>query len=220
MQKFLHLIRIVEHNNWVIISLFLSILALVLTFSYLNRGASIQDFILRKKEETSNITLSWIIFSVVFFVQISVLLSQYVPIVPRVVDDFSILGLSLNKLGYVMLIFGSFYLIKIAFSFFFYLSINQMKYFENLQFIASRLYFVGSVVMMILVFVNYFFDLERSVFLMILLGIIIFLFIFKNISYLINGKENLPKQWYYKLLYICLLQIAPLFAVWKLVFFN
>lgn len=219
-KNFFGLIRIVENNNWVFISIFISILVLVLSFFYLNREVTLKEFITQKIEEASNVSLTWLVVSVVFCLQISVLFSQYVPILPRWIEELSIAGYSLNKFGYIFLIFSSFYLVRFILTLCFYSSIGHIKNIEHLQFSASRFYFFGSIVMMVLVFVNYFLDLDKQILLPILLAIQVGIFVFKLISYFVGRKENLPTQWYYKLLYICTLQILPLFALWRLVFFN
>ncbi|MDO5616201.1 MAG: DUF4271 domain-containing protein, partial [Cruoricaptor ignavus] len=46
-----------------------------------------------------------------------------------------------------------------------------------------------------------------------------FLFSFKILFFTFNKNYILPKEWYYKFLYICTLQFAPLFALSKLLFF-
>lgn len=219
MQKKNNLIRIVENNNWVAFSLFFSILALVLTFIYLNREVSLKNFVIQKKEDSSNTFLTWLIVSLVFCVQISTLFSQYVPILPKAVENISLLGFSLNKFGYTFLVFCGFYIVKTIFTFFFYSSIHYQKSIVHIEFTASRLYFVGSILVMVLVFIHYYVEVDRAIFLRILVGIFAILFVFKNLSYLLSSKENLPTQWYYKLLYICTLQIAPIFALWRLIFF-
>lgn len=214
------LVRLVENNDWVTASLFLSILALVFVLISLNRGSSIKEFITQKAEGSSNVFLSWVISSAVFCLLSSVLFSQYIPIVPKFVDELNILGISLNKLGYCLIVVPLFYLTKAILSFIFYQCINQKKRFMNMQFSASRLYFSGSIVLILLVFINYYFDLDRKMLFPYLITGMFVLYLFKLLTYSLNERGALPKEWFYKILYICTLQIAPMFVLWRLVFFN
>lgn len=214
------MIRIVENNNWVFISIFMSVLVLVLSFLYLNREATLKDFITQKIEDASNVSLTWLIVSMVFCLQISVLFYKYLPIVPSRIEHWSILGYSLSKFGYVLLVFSVFYSVKCVLTIFFYSSIGNIRNLEYLQFSASRLYFFWCILLIILVFINYFVEVEKHILFPILLCIQLGVFVFKIISYFLSGKENLPTKWYYKILYICTLQIIPIFALWRLIFFN
>lgn len=213
------MIRFVENQDWVAISLFLCILALVLSFLSLNREATIREYLTQKKEDASNVFLSWIVVSVVYCWLLSVLVSQFIPALLKSVEDFSIFGYSLNKIGYTSLIIGGFYLAKTSLTFLFYSSINQVKRFNNLFFTASRYYFVLCLVLMVLVFLNYYFFTEKDHFLyyfLIFYGIVL---IFKIFLYLFSRNKTLPNEWYYKFLYICTLQIVPILAIWKLLFY-
>ncbi len=216
----MQLVRLVENNDWITLSVFGCILALMLAFLSLNREASIKEFLLQKIEDAPNVFLTWVVISAVFCVQLTLLFSQYLPAVPKVVENVSIMGFSLNKFGYLFLIVSIFYLFKTVFTFFFYVSINQSKNFNVLIFNSSKIFFVFSMILIILVFLNYYINIETRNFLPIILVLSAFLFVFKIFFYLFNKNNTLPNQWYYKILYICTLQIAPVFAMWRLVFFN
>lgn len=213
------MIRFVENQDWVAISLFVCIVALVFSFLSLNREATIREYLTQKTEDASNVFLSWVVVSVVYCWLLSVLLSQFVPILPKPVETFSLFGYSLNKIGYTSLVVGGFYLIKTSLTFLFFSSVNQVKRFNNLFFTASRFYFVLSLVVMVLVFLNYYFLTERMSLLYYLLLFLGLVLIFKVFLYLFSKNKTLPKEWYYKILYICTLQILPILAIWKLLFY-
>lgn len=213
------MVRIVEHHDWVIFGIFGCIVALVLTFTYLNRESTLKEFFVQKKEDATNIFLIWMVISVVFCVQLTTLVSQYLPSVPELIDTLNVLGYTLNKFGYVFLVLGCFFLLRTVFTFFFYSSVNQMKNFNTLVFSVTRYYFVIGIVLMVFNFINYYILINKEFFLRFIFISLLSFFIFKQFFYLFNKNEVLPKQWYYKILYICTLQIAPLFAVWRLLFF-
>ena len=185
----------------------------------LNREVSLKDFLLQKYDEASNSFLTWLVVSLVFCVQSSVLVSQYLPGVPQWLGQWSFLGYSINKIGYALLIICLFYFVRNILMFLFYSVIGQEKNYYHLFFAASRLFFVCSLIVMILNFVNYYIDIDKRVFLQVLLVSVLFFFIFKQFFYLFNRLKMLPEEWYYKILYICTLQIAPLMALWRVLFF-
>ena len=59
-------------------------------------------------------------------------------------------------------------------------------------------------------------DKEQAYIVYAIAGMVFFLI--KNICYFLHKEKPLPREWYYKILYICALQILPMLAVWKFVF--
>ncbi len=186
---------------------------------FLLREISIKDFLLQKIEESNNIFLSWLITSFVFCVSLSILISQYIPIVPKWVSDVQIWGLELNKIGFTIICVFGFYLIKSFLSYLFYSGVGNLRKWTSFYFVATKFYFVLSFILIILCFSHYYFDIDKSKALHYYLLFLAFVFVFKNFFYLFRKNQILPLKWYYKILYICTLQIAPLFAIWRLLFF-
>ncbi len=186
---------------------------------YLHRESSIKDFLLQPFYDSGNSLPTWIIVSVVFSLQISVLLSQFIPVVPRLINNFSLFSYSLNKFGFAFCSISAFYLVKTILSWFFYSSIGSEKAWGKFYFVSTKFYFVFSIVLMILNFVNYFGDIDKRIFFNGVLVGLVFTLIFKLLFYFFNKNKILPIEWYYKILYICTLQIAPVFAIWRLLFF-
>jgi hypothetical protein len=93
----------------------------------IERDASLKDFLLQKYFDASNNLPSWIITSCVTTLTLSVLISQYIPVVPKFIADLQVFGYQLNKFGYTLLAVLFFYLIKSTLGFLFYQSIGDGK---------------------------------------------------------------------------------------------
>lgn len=185
----------------------------------LQRKPGVKDFILQYREDTSNVFLTWLIISLVNIILLSALVSQYIPFVPRVIDEIHFFGYGLNKFGYTFFVFSIFYLVRCILSLIFYLLIGEGNSFIDMYFSASKFYFLLSFFLIILVFTNYYMLIDRTIFFPIILILLVSVFIFKNIFYLFSKVPILPSRWYYKFLYICTLQFAPVFALWKSLFY-
>ena len=170
-------------------------------------------------EDSSNHILIWIIVSLVYCVVLSVLISQYIPIVPEIVAKMHVLGYQLNKFGFTLLSVFLFYFVRMILTYLFYQSIGQAKKWPVFYFAATKFYFVISLILILLVIVHYYFGISKAeVFPWYVLGFCS-LFAFKNLFYLFHPQKVFPTEWYYKILYICTLQFVPLLALWKLLFF-
>jgi hypothetical protein len=64
----------------------------------IERDASLKDFLLQKYFDASNNLPSWIITSCVTTLTLSVLISQYIPVVPKFIADLQVLDISLINL--------------------------------------------------------------------------------------------------------------------------
>ena len=211
-------IRIVENNDWVIITLVGCLFAYALMFIFLLRDSKIQEFLLQEYPDASNTFLSWVIVSIVYCIVLSILISQYVPIVPKAISDLQVFGYELNKFGFTLLCISSFYLLKIAFTYLLYSGIGNIRKWGKFYFTSTKLYFSLSIILIIATFAHYYFYINRKDFLSIYLIAFAFFFFFKIIFFFFHKNQILPEKWYYKILYICTLQIAPLLALWKTLF--
>lgn len=214
------MVRIAEHNDWVIITLLICMFTYSLMFISLLRGVRFWDFFMEKFSEASNIFLSWLIVSTVFCVVLSVLVSQYVPIVPKTITDIRFGDFELNKFGYTFLCLSIFYLFKVGLSYIFYAGIGNARKWSRFYFVNTKFYFGFSVALMILCIVHYYFEIDKREAFKIYFYSFSLIFVFKQFFSLFNVNKILPEKWYYKILYICTLQIAPFFALWKLLFFS
>ncbi len=212
-------IRIPENNDWVIfILLGCGFLYLFMIIS-LQRDATIREFLLQSFEDSSNQILSWMIVSLVYCISLSVLVSQYIPFVPKIVAEKEIVGYQLNKIGFTMLSVFLFYFGRMILSYLFYQSIADSRKWPLFYFAATKFYFVVSLILMALIIVHYYFGINKAeVFPYYILGLCC-IFAFKNLFYLFHPQKVFPSEWYYKILYICTLQFVPLLALWKLLFF-
>ncbi|TXJ00074.1 MAG: DUF4271 domain-containing protein, partial [Chryseobacterium cucumeris] len=116
----------------------------------IERDASLKDFLLQKYFDASNNLPSWIITSCVTTLTLSVLISQYVPIVPKYIADLQLLGYQLNKFGYTLLAVLLFYLTKSTLGFLFYQSIGDGKKWTIFYFTSTKFYFILSFLLIIL----------------------------------------------------------------------
>ena len=219
MQKIFLLIRLAENNDWVVFIILGAILVFIMVLQYLQREAGLVAFFTQNFIDSSNIFPTWLVVSVVYTVLLATYFSQFIPLVPKVAEQVSPFGYSLNKFGFALLGISVFYFIRFFLTFFFYSSIGQDKKWGKLYFVSSKFYFAVSILLIIAIITNYYFDINRLLLLKISLFFVIFIFIFKNLFFAFNKNYILPNEWYYKFLYICTLQFAPLLALWKLLFF-
>lgn len=210
------MIRVVENNDWVIYSLLFCGFVYLVMFSWLKGDISLLEFLSQSYNESKNIVLCWGIISFIFGIIISVLLSQYI-VIPKFLVNWNI-NFVLNKIIFIFSVFILSYLYRFILTFIFYKSINQVHRFIFLGFIAQKFYFIFSLFLMALCVVHYYFPIDREEALKYYQIFFILFFLFKNIFYFLNKDKPLPKEWYYKILYICTLQILPLFVVWKFIF--
>jgi len=211
-------VRLYEQHDWVIFCILGCIFIFIFSFIFLHRDASIKEFLLLKKDESSNVVLSWILTSIVFFVMSTVAFSQFVPVVPKFITDLQIGGFTLNKFGFVFISIVLFFLIKTIMTYFFFTSLGYNKLLINLYLLANKYYFLSSILLIIASFTFFYFPIDELKYLYITMISVLFLFILKLFLYWFNKPQTMPNEWYYKILYICTLQIAPLFVLWKFLF--
>ncbi len=101
--NYINHVRIPENNDWVIFILIGCIFLYVFMMNIIERDASLKDFLLQKYFDASNNLPSWIITSCVIALTLSVLISQYIPVVPKFIADLQVFGYQLNKFGYTLL---------------------------------------------------------------------------------------------------------------------
>ena len=217
--KTLLLVRIVQQNDWVIFIIVGCILLYVFMLLYLHRDSSVKVFLMQKFADSSNNFLSWLIVSVVFTLLFATLISQSIPIVPKKISEIHFFGYELNKFGYTLLALILFYSFKSMMSYIFYSGTGSIKRWALFQFTASKFYFTLSLLVMVLCIYKYFYEVnDLQVFDYFFLGFIA-VFIFKVFFYLLSPNEILPEKWYYKFLYICTLQFAPVLVLWRVLYF-
>lgn len=184
----------------------------------LQREASLKDFLLQKIEDSSNIYISWIIVSTVYATLLSVLFSQYIPFVPKFISNLSLFGMQLNKFGFVFFSVCFFYILKIILTYFYYYGVRSQKKWQQFYFVATRFYFVLTLILIFACLQVNYFPQERIQTYHVYGLLFIIIFVFKNIFYLFHNYKILPQNWYYKFLYICTLQIIPFMVLLKFLF--
>lgn len=212
-------LRIVEHHDWVIACILLCICLYSAMILFFRGEPNLKSFFVSEIEDTNNITISWLITTFCFTLSMATLLADYVPFVPRFIQNISVEGYVLNRFGFAFLSVFIFYLLKTAFSYFYYQAIGDVERWEQLPFYATKYYFVVSICFMIFSFAYYYYPIDRLTFFYIFAGFLAIIFVFKLLFYHFHQADFLPRIWYYKFLYICTLQIAPILALWKLLFY-
>ena len=193
----------------------------------LQRDASLKSYLLQDYSETNNVFQSWIVVSVINSILISTLISQYIPVIPKSISNLQFFGLELNKIGFTFISISIFYLLKTSTTYLFFQSLGVGRKWKLFCYSATKFYFLVTLLLVVLNFAHYLsaFEINDDVYkinsskafpIYIIIGATILLF--KNIYYLFNKNNILGLPWYYKILYICTLQIAPVLALWKLLF--
>ncbi|RMZ61222.1 DUF4271 domain-containing protein [Chryseobacterium nematophagum] len=218
-QNFINHVRTPENTDWVIFSLLGCIFLYLFMMNIIEREANLKDFLLQKYFNASNNLASWIITSCVTTITSAILISQYIPTVPQYIAELQIMGYHINKIGYTLAVIVLFYLTRSALSFLFYQSIGDGRKWPVFYFTSTKFYFIQSFLLIMVCIIHYYFTIDRSKIFTYYLLSFVFVFIFKIFFYLFHKNNILPEKWYYKILYICTLQIAPILLLWKLLFF-
>ena len=223
------MIRLVQHNDWVVFIILGFILLYVFMLLYLHRDSSVKVFLLQKFADSSNNFLSWLIISCVFTVLLATFISPSIPIVPKLVTDIHFFGHELNKFGFTLGALFLFFTLKSSLSYIFYAGTGSLKKWKLFQFSASKFYFVFSLVLMGLCVYQFFYKvndvqltgyfkaIDLQIFDYYFVGFM-GVFVFKIFFYLLSPNKILPQKWYYKFLYICTLQITPVLVLWKVLY--
>lgn len=213
------MIRITQQTDWVVYIIVGCIFLYIFMLISLRRDSSVREFLLQKFPDSTNNFLSWLIIGFVFSLVFAAFISQYVPVIPKRISELQILGWELNKFGFTLMTVLGFYLVKNLLTYLFFAGTASLPRWEKFYFSASKFYFVFSLVLMVLCIVRYFYDFEPvQMFGYYLAGISV-VFFFKQLYYFLHPGAILPQQWYYKLLYICSLQIVPVMVLWRVLFF-
>ncbi len=213
------MIRITEHNDWVVYCILGSIFIYIILLSVFQRDANIKDFLMQKAEDSSNLTPTWLIVSVVRCVMIAVLLSQFVPVIPKHFSDIQLFGLQLNKFGFTFITLLLFDMMRNIMTFLFYSSVGSARNLKGLTLVASKFFFLETIAFIILGFVLYYYPIDLVRYFYGIICLLIGSFVLKNLIYLFHSQPILPEKWYYKFLYICTLQIVPVLVLWKFLFY-
>lgn len=212
------MIRLVTHNDWVVYSLLVIGIMYVISAYLINKDISLFDYMKMEEEEASNSGINWIITSCVLIFSLSLLLSQYLPTVPK---EFSILQIgsyTINKMGATLLIFSIYYLAKTILTYFFYASSGNLGVWKNFYFYINKYNVVSISLILVFVIVQFFLPINKDEAFNVYFSFLIILILGKILFCLFHKQSILPKQWYYKILYICTLQIIPTLVVWKYLF--
>lgn len=212
------MLRFAPQNDWVIIIVIACILVYLAMLFFLQRDSSIAEFLVKDFADSSNSFLTWGTTSLVYCTLLSVLFSQFVPIIPPKIAAVQLFGYGLNKFGFTFFGVLLFYLLKALLGYIYYASVGNIRKWNVFYFTAAKFYFCVSLLLIFLCLGHYYFMPNPMELLNNYVLLFIIIFIFKIIYYLFHKNRILPYQWYYKILYICTLQILPVLVLWKLLF--
>ncbi|SDE56322.1 DUF4271 domain-containing protein [Riemerella columbipharyngis] len=212
------MVRIVENKDWIIYTLLGISFLYVFMFRILLREISVVKFYTLKEEFVSNRFQTWVISSLGLSIVMSLAFSQFMPIIPKIFGSCAPFGYQLNKFGVFWICMVALFSVRSVFTLLFFLSIGEVKIWGSFYYVAAKYYFALSLVLMILVLVQNFLLPDGSDMLYPYVVVFGFSFVLKNLIYLFNNLQILPSEWYYKILYICALQILPILVLWKFLF--
>jgi hypothetical protein len=202
----------------VIIIVIACILVYLAMLFFLQRDSSIAEFLAKDFADSSNSFLTWGTTSVIYCTLVSVLFSQFIPFIPPKIADLQLFGYELNKFGFTFLGVSAFYLLKALLGYIYYASVGNIRKWNIFYFTATKFYFCVSLLLIFLCLGHYYFMASPMELLNNYVLLFIIILIFKLIYYFFHKNRILPYQWYYKILYICTLQILPVLVLWKLLF--
>ena len=213
------MVRIVQYNDWVAFIITGGILLYIFMLLYLQRDSSVKVFLMQHYADSSNNLLSWLIISLVFTVLAATVISQSIPLVPKSITAFHFFGYELNKFGYTLLCVFLFYILRTFLSYIFYAGTGSLKRWSHFLFISAKFYFVFSLILMAACIYQFYYEPDRLQLFNGYLSGFAFMLLFKLLLYILSPDKILPERWYYKILYICTLQIVPVLVLWKALYF-
>src|SRR5690606_9569879 len=101
-----------QQNDWVIIIIVCCIFLYIFMLRSLRRDSSIPEFLLQKFPDSTNNFPSWVIIGTVFCLLFSVMISQYIPTVPKLIRSYHVFGYELNKFGFAFITIAAFYITR------------------------------------------------------------------------------------------------------------
>lgn len=217
--KKITLVRIPEHNDWVIWIVLGCIALYTVMLQGLQRDSAVRDFIVQDLADRSNLFPSWLLISLVNVLLLSIIVSRFVPMVPAWLESWTVLGIGLNKFGFTFWALSLLYILRAVLTYLFYAFTGDAKRFDRLYFLASKFYFILSAIAGVAAVALYYLPVDRLIFINILIISAPLIMLFKTVFYAAHRLRVLPDEWYYKILYICTLQFAPMLALWQLLFF-
>jgi len=208
------LVRLVENNDWVILIL-LGVASVYATiFKILNKDQSLLEYMKLSAEYGGNILMNWIVSGIIYVFVLSVLLFNYISIIPDfILEKFYPNEYDLNRFLFVFVVFSLLYIVNAFLSYLFFIVTGNRKRWRSYVFAVNKFFYFVTIFICLLIIIYYFYPINRDIFFNLSIIFFVFLFLFKIIFLITSSNKVLPKEWYYKFLYICILQILPRFAV-------
>lgn len=214
------MLRVVEDQDWIVYCLVAVVVLYILTSRLFNKGASLLQMLKSVPDETDHTYLNSIFITFAYILTLSVFISPFIPIVPEfVANDLDINGYKLSKFGFTFISLLLFYPLKTVFSYLFYKATLSSKEWVFYVFSVNKYFIILTILFCGLTVAQYFYPVDSNLMFNYYIALLIFLFIGKQAYLAFNHYRTLPINWYYKILYICTLQILPYIAIGKFLFF-
>lgn len=214
----LNIIRENTHNQWAIWVVLACLFAMVLLVIFTHQYGSFKKYLLQEYYESASHLTNWIALSIIFWLLQAVLVSPYLPMIPHDLVALHIGDYHLNKLGSVLLCSGLMQFSVSVLGAGLFLTTGNAERWPRYFYAISRFYFVYCLLLVVGIIALYYYPVDRYVFFVLLVTGFGIIFIFKQLYLIFHRLEILPAEWYYKILYICTLQFAPLLALWNYLF--
>ncbi|WP_018674701.1 DUF4271 domain-containing protein [Riemerella columbina] len=214
------MVRIIENKDWVIYTLLAVGFLYVFIFRVLMREITLLKYLALDLEFVNNRFQTWLMVSAGFVVVAGLALAPFLPVIPEFYHQYDILGgYQLNKLGCVLVTLLGLFAFRILFTYFLLANSGELERWQHFYFVTTKIFLVYTLVLTCLVLIQYYIPIPKDWMIYTYLISFIIGFIFKNLIYIFKRPSILPEEWYYKILYICTLQILPFLVVCKLLFF-
>lgn len=204
--------------EWVVWLLLGSLFALVGSFRLLYQHPNAWQYLKAPLVPSVNNLVFYFIVSGISTTLLAALLSSYVSLLPDWVDAWRIQGIGLSPYGYTWWVLALTDLARVIMTFLFFAATGNARSWINFYYMMGKYLAVYSILLMILCCMRYFFPVDVYEFGKVLVICLAIFFSVKILLGLLHRPEALPAQWYYKILYICALQFAPILLVAQLLF--
>lgn len=213
------MIRILEYKDWVIFSLLGVGFLYVFLFRVLLRDIGLVEYLKLSIEMANNRFQSWVITSLGFIIVLALALVPYLSVTPALFSEyFSIAGYEPSRFGSVLVVVLALWAYRAFFTYFLLASLGDVDRWDRFYFVSTKFFLVYTIVLAAMVVLQYYIPIDRGQMLYVYFVLFGVGFIFKNLIYYYHKQPTLPEEWYYKILYICTLQILPALVVLKFLF--
>jgi len=206
--------RVINNTDFITLLLLIGLLILVLA------KVIFQDFFGKafqlKNENFENQYLISGFLTLVLLINFTILI---IPFVKNITSSLYFTNIYIKYIA-VFILLSVFYLIKNLFFYLYHVILtNQESYTEFVQLRITNTSWL--IIYSFLMILYYFYSsFEKKYFTEIIIILYLFIKIIEWIIYIIQNKTEKQLQWYYKIVYLCTLEILPLVVIFKFLFIK